>query len=227
MPSITLIDITRPDADFPQEDVVPVLNLPDRQDRDVWLPRLIRAKRPFAIASLEAISQEEVTRLAETCRRRKLPVAILNAYRLIPAFARLREVAVSGCLGIPDTVKIHVPSTASTVLCADLARWLLPNASSDALSTADDNRIAVAVSGSNGQVETSLDMASRDASLVIRIGETTRTITVPSATSAYSAERDILSNALPFAHRWPLLMHADDAASAISMADAFAANIKK
>ena len=227
MPSITLIDITRPDADFPQEDVVPVLNLPDRQDRDVWLPRLIRAKRPFAIASLEAISQEEVTRLAETCRRRKLPVAILNAYRLIPAFARLREVAVSGCLGIPDAVKIHVPSTASAVLCADLARWLLPNASSDVLSTADDNRIAVAVSGSNGQVETSLDMASRDASLVIRIGETTRTITVPSATSAYSAERDILSNALPFAHRWPLLMHADDAASAISMADAFAANIKK
>ncbi|MBR5026490.1 MAG: hypothetical protein IKX48_15620 [Victivallales bacterium] len=66
MPSITLIDITRPDADFPQEDVVPVLNFSDRQDRDVWLPRLIRAKRPFAIASLEAISQEEVTRLAET-----------------------------------------------------------------------------------------------------------------------------------------------------------------
>ena len=227
MPSNSLIDITRPDADFPPEDVVPVLNLPDRQDRDIWIQRLIRAKRPFAIASLEAISQEEVTRLAETCRRRKLPVAILNAYRLIPVFARLREVAVSGCLGIPDAVHIHVSTAASAVLCADLARWLLPNASSDVLSTADDNRITVTISGPNGQTEASLDMDSHNASLVIRIGETTRTITVPPITSAYSAERDIISNTLPFAHRWPLLMHTDDAASAIAMAEAFATNIKK
>ena len=227
MPSIPLIDITRPDADFPPEDAVPVLNLPDRQDRDVWLPRLIRAKRPFAISSLEAISQEEVTRLAETCRRRKLPVVILNTYRLIPAFARLREVAVSGCLGVMDAVQIHVPTAASSILCADLALWLLPNASADALSTADDHRIAVTVSGSNGKAKASLNTDSHDASLVIRIGDTTRTITVPSVTSAYSAERDILSNTLPFAHRWPLLMHADDAASAIAMADTFAANSKK
>jgi len=227
MPSIPLIDITRLDAEFPPEDAVPVLNLPDRQDRDIWLPRLIRAKRPFAISSLEAISQEEVTRLAETCRRRKLPVVILNTYRLIPAFARLREVAVSGCLGVMDAVQIHVPTTASSVLCADLALWLLPNASADALSTADDHRIAVTVSGSNGKAEASLDMDSHDASLVINIGDTTRTITVPSVTSAYSAERDILSYTLPFAHRWPLLMHADDAASAIAMADTFAANSKK
>ena len=227
MPSIPLIDITRLDADFPPEDAVPVLNLPDRQDRDVWLPRLIRAKRPFAISSLEAISQEEVTRLAETCRRRKLPVVILNTYRLIPAFARLREVAVSGCLGVIDTIQIHVPTAASAVLCADLALWLLPNASPDALSTTDGHRITVTVSGPNGKAEASLDMDSHDTSLVVRIGDTTRTITVPSVTSAYSAERDILSNTLPYAHRWPLLMHVDDAASAIAMADAFAANIKK
>ncbi|MCR5380580.1 MAG: hypothetical protein K6G44_06325 [Lentisphaeria bacterium] len=227
MPSIPLIDITRPDAEFPPEDAIPVLNLPDRQDRDVWLPRLIRAKRPFAISSLEAISQEEVTRLAETCRRRKLPVVILNTYRLIPAFARLREVAVSGCLGVIDAVQIHVPTTASAVLCADLALWLLPNASSDALSTTDGHRIAVIVSGPNGKAEASLDMDSHDASLVICIGYMNRTITVPSVTSAYSAERDILSNTLPFAHRWPLLMHADDAASAIAMADTFVANSKK
>ncbi len=227
MPSIPLIDITRLDADFPPEDAIPVLNLPNRQDRDVWLPRLIRAKRPFAISSLEAISQEEVTRLAETCRRRKLPVVILNTYRLIPAFARLREVAVSGCLGVIDAVQIHVPTAASSILCADLALWLLPNASPDALSTTDGHRIAVTVSGPNGKAEASLDMDSHDASLVIRIGDTTRTITVPSVTSAYSAERDILSNTLPYAHRWPLLMHADDAASAIAMADTFAANSKK
>ena len=227
MPSITLIDITRPDTDFPPENTLPVINLPDRQNRDVWLPRLIRAKRPFAIASLEAISQEEVTRLAETCRRRKLPVAILNAYRLIPVFARLREVAVSGCLGVIDTVKIHVPSAVSDVLCADLALWLLPNTSPDALSRADDNRIAVAMSGSNGKAEASLNMDSYNASLVIRIGETARIITVPSATSAYSAERDILSNTFLFAHRWPLLMHADEAASAITLAEAFATNGKK
>ncbi len=227
MSSISLIDITRTDAAFPSEDIIPVLNLPDRQDRDNWLPRLIRAKLPFAISSLEAISQEEVTRLAETCRRRKLPVVILNSYRLLPAFARLREVAVSGCLGVIDTVQIHVPTAASAVLCTDLALWLLPNASSDVLSTADDHRIAVTISGPNGKAESSLDMDSHDASLVIRIGDTTRSITVPSVTSAYSAERDILSNTLPFAHRWPLLMHADDAASAIAMAEAFAANSKK
>ena len=227
MPSISLIDITKPDADFPPEDVIPVLNLPNRQDRDNWLPRLIRAKRPFAISSMEAISQEEVTRLAETCRRRKLPVVFLNAYRLIPVFARLREVAVSGCLGAIDAVQIHVPSAVSTVLCADLALWLLPNASSDTLSTTDDHRISVTVSGPNGKAEASLDRDAHDASLVIRIGDTTRTITVPSVTSAYSAERDILSNTLPSAHRWPLLMHADDAASAIAMADVLAANSKK
>jgi len=227
MPSIPLIDITRLDAEFPPEDAVPVLNLPDRQDRDIWLPRLIRAKRPFAISSLEAISQEEVTRLAETCRRRKLPVVILNTYRLIPAFARLREVAVSGCLGVIDAVQIHVPTAASSILCADLALWLLQNASTDVLSTTDGHRITVTVSGPNGKAEASLDMDSHDASLVINIGETNRTITVPSVTSAYSAERDILSNTLPFAHRWPLLMHADDAASAIAMADTFAANSKK
>ena len=82
-----LTDITRPDADLPAEGAISVLNLPERQDRDLWIPRLIHAKKPFAIASLDAISQEEVTRLAETSRRRTLPVAILNAYRLIPVFA--------------------------------------------------------------------------------------------------------------------------------------------
>ena len=227
MPPIALINITRQDADFPPEDTLPILNLPNRQDRDAWIPRLIRAKRPFAVASLEAISQEEVLRLAETCRRRKLPVAILNAYRLIPVFARLQEVIVSGCMGTLNAIQIHIPSAASAVLCADLALWLLPNASSDALSTADDNRIAVVVSGSNGRAETSFDMDSHDASLIVRIGETTHTSAVRSTSSPIFVEREILSNTLPFARRWPLLMHADDAASAIAMAETFAANIKK
>ncbi len=227
MSSIPLINITRPDADFPPEDAVPVVNLPNRQDRDIWIPRLIRAKRHFVIASLEAISLEEVPRLAETCKRRKLPVAILNAYRLIPVFARLREAAISGCLGIPDTVQIHIPSAASPVLSADLALWLLPDVSPDALSTTDDKRIAVAVAGPNGTAEASFDIVTHDGSLLIRIGETIRSLSVPSKTSPIFAECDILSNTLPFARRWPLLMHADDAATAISLAAPFIVNTKK
>ena len=167
-----LIDITRPDADLPAEGAIPVLYLPERQDRDLWIPRLIHAKKPFAIASLDAISQEEVTRLAETCRRRKLPVAILNAYRLIPVFARLREVVVSGCLGKMNAVQVHVPAAISAVLCADIALWLLPAASAENLSAASDNRIAVAVTGSNGRADAILDMDARKASLAVRIGET-------------------------------------------------------
>lgn len=227
MSFIALIDITRPDADFPPEGAIPVLNLPDRQDRDLWIPRLIRAKRPFAIASLDAVSQEEVTRLAETCRRRKLPVAILNAYRLIPVFARLREVVVSGCLGTMEAVQVHVPSAMSAVLCADLALWLLPAAPPEALSITADNRLTIVATGSNGKADAVLDMDARKTSLTVHIGETHREITVPQMTSALLAERDILSNTLPFAHRWPLLMHSDDAASAITMADAFATNGKK
>ena len=227
MPSLSLIDITRPDADFPPEDAIPILNLPDRQDRDIWIPQLIRAKRPFAISSLEAISLDEIPRLAETCKRRKLSVAILNAYRLVPVFARLREVAVSGCLGIPNAIQIHVPSITSSVLCADLALWLLPNATPDALSSATNNCITVAISGPNGKAEASFDMESHNASLIVQIGETVRAITVQSMASACLAERDILSNTLPFAHRWPLLMHANDTASAIALAEAFAANGKK
>jgi len=224
MPSIALIDITRPDADFPSEDTVAVLNLPNRQDRDNWIPRLIRAKRPFAIASLQAISLEEVPRLAETCKRRKLPVAILNAFRLIPVFARLREVVVSGCLGKIEAEQVHFPPTASPILCTDLALWLLPTASSEVLSTADDDRITVAVTGSNGSADAMLDMNTRNASLSVRIGETSRTITVPPITSALMTEHDILTNTLPTAHRWPLLMHVDDVASAIAIAEAYIAN---
>ena len=222
-----LTDITRPDADLPTEDAIPVLNLPERQDRDLWIPRLIHAKKPFAIASLDAISQEEVTRLAETCRHRKLPVAILNAYRLIPVLARLREVVVSGCLGKMNAVQVHVPAAISAVLCADIALWLLPAASAENLSAASDNRITVAVTGSNGKADAILDMDARKASLAVRIGETHREIAVPQMTSAVTAERDILSNTFPAAHRWPLLMHADDAASAIVMAEAFTTNGKK
>ena len=151
MSFIALIDITRPDEDFPPEGAIPVLNLPGRQDRDLWIPRLIRAKRPFAIASLDAVSQEEVTRLAETCRRRKLPVAILNAYRLIPVFARLREVVVSGCLGTMEAVQVHVPAAMSAVLCADLALWLLPAAPPEALSITADNRLTIVATGSNAK----------------------------------------------------------------------------
>ena len=227
MSFIALIDITRPDEDFPPEGAIPVLNLPDRQDRDLWIPRLIRAKRPFAIASLDAVSQEEVIRLAETSRRRKLPVAILNAYRLIPVFARLRETIVSGCLGTMEAVQVHVPAATSAVLCADLALWLFPSASTETLSAADGNRMAVVVSGSNGRADAILDMDAHKASLAVRIGETHREIAVPQMTSALPAERDILANTLPTAHRWPLLMHADDAASAIVTAEAFATNGKK
>ena len=227
MPFITPIDITTSETDFPSEDAIPVLNLPDRQARDNWIPRLIRAKRPFAIASIDAVSQEEIMRLAETCKRRKLPIAILNAFRLIPVFARLREVVVSGCLGTIEAVQIHIPSTVSSILCADLALWLLPTASSEALSTAKDNCVALAVIGSNGKADAMLDMAAQNASLIVCIGGTERTINVPSITSAITAERDILANTLPAAHRWPLLMHVDDAAKAITMAEAFAANGKK
>ena len=227
MPFIALIDITTVDTDFPPEDTVPVLNLPDKQDRDNWIPRLIRAKRPFAIASIDAISQEEIMRLAETSKRRKLPIAIINTFRLIPVFARLREVIASGCLGTIENVQIHVPSTVSAVLCADLALWLLPTASSEALSTTEDNRIAVAVIGSNGKADAMLGMEAQTASLAIRIGGTERTITVPPITYALMAERDILANTVPIAHRWPLLMHVDDAAKAIAMVEACAANGKK
>ena len=227
MPFIAPINITTADKDFPPEDAIPILNVPNKEARDNWIPRLIRAKRPFAIASINAISQAEIPRLAETCKRRKLPVAILNAFRLIPVFARLREVVVSGCLGTIEAVQVHLPPTASPILCADLALWLLPTAFSKVLSTADDNRVAVAVTGSNGSADTMLDMNARNASLTVRIGETSRTITVPPITSALMAERDILTNTLPAAHRWPLLMHVDDAASAIAMAEAFTANIKK
>ena len=227
MPFIALIDITTVDTDFPPEDTVPVLNLPDKQDRDNWIPRLIRAKRPFAIASIDAISQEEIMRLAETSKRRKLPIAIINAFRLIPVFARVREVVASGCLGTIENVQIHVPSTVSAVLCADLALWLLPTASSEALSTTEDNRVAITVTGSNGKANAILDMDAHKASLAIRIGGTERIIPVPPITSALMAERDILTNTAPIAHRWPLLMHADDAAQAITMAKAFATNGKK
>ena len=227
MPFIASIDISTAETDFPPEDAVPVLNLPDKQDRDNWIPRLIRAKRPFAIASIDAISQEEIMRLAETSKRRKLPIAIINAFRLIPVFARVREVVASGCLGTIENVQIHVPSTVSAVLCADLALWLLPTASSEALSTTEDNRVAITVTGSNGKANAILDMDAHKASLAIRIGGTERIIPVPPITSALMAERDILTNTAPIAHRWPLLMHADDAAQAITMAKAFATNGKK
>ncbi len=227
MPFIVSIDITTADTALLSEDAIPVLNLPDRQARDNWIPRLIRAKRPFAIASIDAISQEEIMRLAETSKRRKLPIAIINAFRLIPVFARLREVVVSGCLGTIDTVQVHVPADVSPVLCADLALWLLPNASSEGLSTAEDNRVAVTISGSNGNANATLDMDAHKASLTVHIGNTQRTITVPSTSSALMAERDILANTMPIAHRWPLLMHVDDAAKAIAMAEAYAANGKK
>ena len=227
MSFIALIDITKPDAVFPPEGTLPVLNLPDRQDRDLWIPKLIRSKRPFAIASLDAVSQEEVIRLAETSRHRKLPVAILNAYRLIPVFARLREVVVSGCLGTMETVQVHVPTATSAILCADLAHWLLPAASAEALSITADNRLTVVATGSNGRADAMLDMNARKAFLSTHIGEIHREIAVPEMISALMAERDIRANTLPAAHRWPLLMHADDAASAITMADAFTTNGKK
>ncbi len=227
MPFLVPINITNQDADFPPEDAIPVLNLPNKEARDSWIPRLIRAKRPFAIASMDVVTSEEVMRLAETCRRRKLPVAILNAFRLIPVFARLREVVASGCLGTISAVQVHVPPTTSPVLCADLVLSLLPTASAEALLTATDNCITVTVDGSNGKADASLDMAAQSASLAVRIGGTERTINVLPSTSALVAERDILANTLPAAHRWPLLMHVNDAASAITMADAFAANGKK
>lgn len=227
MPFIVPIDITTADKDFPPEDAVPVLNLPNKQDRDNWIPRLIRAKRPFVIASMDAVSPEEVIRLAETCKRRKLPIAILNAFRLIPVFARLREVVVSGCLGTIEAVQVHVPSTVSPALCADLALWLLPTASTEALSAATDNHIAVTASGSNGSADAVLDMDANKAFLTVHIGDTQRTIVIPPIASALMAERDILANTLPTAHRWPLLMHVDDAAKAITMAEAFATNGKK
>ena len=47
-------------------------------------------------------------RLAETSKRRKLPIAIINAFRLIPVFARLREVVVSGCLGTIEAIQISL-----------------------------------------------------------------------------------------------------------------------
>ena len=227
MPFIVPIDITTAETDFPPEDAIPVLNLPDKDARDSWIPRLIRAKRPFAIASIDAISLEDIPRLAETCKRRKLPVAILNTLRLIPVFARLQEVVVSGCLGTIDAVQVQIPSTIASVLCADLALWLVPTASPKDISMAEDNRIAGAVSGSNGTAAAMLDKTVLTASLAIHIGDTQRKITVPPITSALMAERDSLVNTLPAAPRWPLIMHVNDAAKAITMAKAFATNGKK
>lgn len=227
MPSIPLIELTRQETELPPADAIPVLNLPSKQDKDFWILRLIHAKRPFAIASPDIISADEILRLAETCKRRKLPVAILDAYRLLPVFARLKEIAVSGCLGRTSVLKVRIPASASAMRCADLALWLLPSVGPDAFSSVGDNRLTVVLSGPNGDAEASLNMATRDASLALRIGGATRAIAVPSATSPCFAERDILANAPLSGRRWPLLMHVDDAAAATMLAADFATNAKK
>lgn len=226
MPSTQLIDITTAEAEFPPEGAIPILALRDRKDRDDWFAQLIRAKRPFAVASLDAVSEEEIQRLATTGKRRKLPIAFLDAYRLIPVFARLKEIAVSGCLGGIAAVHACIPAIANGPLCADLALWLCPSASSESLAAVDDDRLAVTIDGSNGSATASLDMAKHEASLAVVIGGTTRESSVPWG-EPQKAERDILANTSLASHRWILLMHADDAANAIALSTAFAEEAKK
>lgn len=226
MSSTQLIDIVSKEAVFPPSGAIPVLNLPDRQDRDDWIGRIIRAKRPFAIASPDVLSAEETRRLAETGKRRKLPIAILGAYRLIPVFSRLKEIVVSGCVGTLTAIHVRIPAAVPPCLGADLALWLSSSASSESLAASDDDRLVVTIDGTNGGVSASLDWLKRESSLSVTIAGTTRESLI-SWSDPQKAERDILANTVPAHHRWILLMHADDAANAIALSKAFGGESQK
>ena len=208
------------EADYMAEDAVPILgNLP-QEELDEWIPRLIRAKRPFALDSAELIPPESLVRLSETAARRKLAIAILHSYRLLPVFARLKELIASNCLGTPRTTQLTIPSTASPILCTDLAEWLCPSHADLTFTVADDSCITLQISADNGYASARFNVMSHISDFTTNICGTTRVIAVPYA-DPFRAEMDILVNTLPYRSKWPLLMHVDDAATAIERLSRF------
>ena len=209
-----LVTITSGMTDFPEENTVPILQLAEPDARRNWTTRLIRAKIPFAIASANHLQAEEILRLAETSKRRKLPVAILHSYRLMPVFARMKELLVSGCLGAMPVVRVRFPQDANAIFYADIAIWLSQQPSSQYLAQDEAELVVVTADGPNGHAEASCNPLSHESSMTIRLGGSAREIAIPQG-DPYLAERDVLACTLPIKHRWPLLMHANDAAEAL------------
>lgn len=197
------------------EDAVPILGHLPKAELDEWIPRLIRAKRPFAIDSVEMLPPESLNRLAETAGRRKLAVAVLHSYRLLPVFARLKELLASNCLGTLRDMQISIPQEASLLLCMDLASWLCQNQLEPSPSTIDNHRITLHIISNNGFATACFNVTSKSSELTVQLCGTTRTVAIPYA-EPILAERDILANTIPYKRRWPLLMHVQDAADAIS-----------
>ncbi|MBP5671788.1 MAG: hypothetical protein J6X49_05325 [Victivallales bacterium] len=210
-----LVYLPASEADFMAEDAVPILNHLSKAELDEWIPRLIRAKRSFAIDSVELLPPESLNRLAETTRRRKLAVAILHSYRLLPIFARLKELLASNCLGTLRDMQISIPQQASLLLCMDLAAWLCQNQLEPSPSATDNNRITLHTTSDNGFATAWFDVTSNSSELTVQLCGTTRTVTIPYA-EPILAEKDILANTIPYKHRWPLLMHAQDTVNAMS-----------
>lgn len=215
-----LVYLPANEADFTAQDTVPILGHLPNDELDEWIPRLIRAKRPFAIHSAELIPFESLVRLSETAARRKLAIAVLHSYRLLPVFARLKELVASNCLGKLHEMQMSIPSAASPILCADLAEWLYQSHADLTPTVADDNCITLQISADNGYASARFNVISHISDFTTNICGISRVIAVPYA-DPFRAEMDILVNTLPYRRKWPLLMHVDDAATAIERLSRF------
>ena len=215
-----LVYLPASEADFTAENAVPILGCLPQHELDEWIPQLIRTKRPFALDSIEVIPPESIIRLAETAKRRRLTIAVLHAYRLLPIFARMKELLASNCFGALRDAKVSIPKTGSPLLCADLASWLCQNQLETSLSDTDDTQIAMSLSADNGSATARFDLTSYASELTIHIFGTVRRFAIPYA-APILAEKDILANTVPCKRKWPLLMHVEDAAAAIGRLSRF------
>ena len=144
--------VTRMSLDELSNDVLPcgaiaLLNLEGEELQGI-LGAYFRQKRPFVLAGLNEMSNEELKRLVATVRKRKARAWVLGGLRILPMVSAVKEIISGGCLGQIREMNMSCGKFSESLLhcrmmALDAAAWL----SEKAFPTLEKPKVTVGTLG--------------------------------------------------------------------------------
>jgi hypothetical protein len=192
----------------------------------------VRGRIPLVLSDPTQWSDEDLARLEGASRKRKLPVIALGSLRLLPAAARVKEIASAGVLGALRSLRLEragldpglvggAPDPELTFWRdADLCHWLVAGEAICELATTDRTdgdrtERSVVLTGERGEISARFRIAEVP-EIAVTIDGVTRHRRVPAlgANDLHLAELQVAIAARRAGYPWLLLPSLADVVAA-------------
>lgn len=177
-----------------------IIQLTSQSRKDVaW--QCARKKIPFALADMDNGDLPYLKSLSKAAARNKVPAALLNSWRFIPAVAAMKEIVSTGCLGTDINAVFRTACNLTQLdqmRLMDALAWLtsLEPVESDTLTT-DENDIVVKLHSPLGNILSTFTLDGERATMQCTFANHSHERVIPKA-NPFASELNILALSTKF-----------------------------